>query len=276
MRNAEGKGLGVFATRDIAGGTDILVEEPIFVIKKHEDSIEVADVLNVYPKLSTDAKMKFARLRSALDYTNWNDFKDLGVNSDNVDPKRWVWITYYSNKHTILNGKTGEDSTGVYHVCSLFNHSCLPNAWIGSDIGGRRTCRVFRDIEMGEEITFSYDVAAMFMTTSERALNFPGLGLPQPCECQLCSCPAQERTVSDMRRCLLRHLYIFTHAGEDLDVPHKLDTAKILADTHRVPKEGLAARHTVHLWLFAKLAEAEGVIGGQFTYVCTPENSVCM
>ena len=265
VKDAGIKGLGVFATTDIPAGTLILAEDPIFIIKGHVDSIKVADVFEVYNTLSTDARMKFARLRSALDYLD--RFKRLDFDMNNLPPLEWVWITYYSNKHSINDGKAGEKRTAVYHICSLFNHSCLPNTWI-AEVDGRGECRVFHDIKKGEEITFGYNVAAQFMTTSQRALNFKELGLPLPCHCQLCSRPASERIVSDMRRCLLRHLYIFVHAGEDLDVPHKLDLARSVVNAPRVTKEGLLARHTLYLFLFAKLAEAEGVIDFPYTYVC--------
>lgn len=267
VRQAANKGLGIFARQNLKAGTRILLEKPIMVISKHVDSITFEDAVQAHCKLPPSRRQQFARLRSPLDYPDF-DPSTFGISkTSELTSQQLIFLRVYANKHGITDSSSTREATGIYHVCSLFNHSCQPNARIINRTDGTRECRVFEDLQAGTEITFSYNDAALYMPLSERQQNFKGLGLPEPCMCQSCiGLSVDRRIVSDMRRYLLRRLYIYIH-GQDLEVPHTVDVANVRAGSPAVSSlDELLPFLTVWLFMFATIAEAECTIGSDQTY----------
>jgi hypothetical protein len=137
---------------------------------------------------------------------------------------------------------------------NTFNTSCQPNIRLHFDRTPvpRIIVKAGRKILPGEELVFAEHYSFACMTTIERREAMTeALRHPQLCTCLLCAQSAAERLASDMRRCLMRHLW-FMVKGRDLpNVRPKVTSFK--KDKFGSPQWRLR-------WhILDKLAEAEGV-----------------
>ena len=133
IRESPGKGLGMFASRDIPTGTLILAEEPLFFIrttaKKHELDALVAS-------LTPQQQAAFKSLAS--------------FRRDSAETENEAIV------HTNCF-RTGENRGGVFATGSRLNHSCCPNIEYTWDQRTQRMLFVTRwKITKGEEILNNY------------------------------------------------------------------------------------------------------------------------
>ncbi|USW53756.1 Putative SET domain-containing protein [Septoria linicola] len=240
LRPTPGKGIGAFATRFIAARTNIMVERPLMTLNKPEYAVREADVLQAYKQLSSADKKIFDSARHDSEHGP-NCKCKLGVLFGNI----------FSSSSL--------DRPSLYPIASRFNHACNPNVIMLSPpkrVSERyHTIRAVRDVDQGEELTFSYLTELEFLTSEERKVSLQGAGFE--CICAHCSFPAPERLVSDMRRCMLRYLHFWPREKDvgDLEMEPSLNVLNSKADA-RLLSNG------VYSLLYAILMEAEGIVTG--------------
>jgi hypothetical protein len=196
IRPSPGKGNGAFALKDIAAGTRILVDQALFITNQPMPHVKEQDVRKLVSQLEAPARKQFLAL--PLDSLNCNVSEEL-IHS----------AKFYSNMFQIR----GEPLAGCFCHASRFNNSCAPNCAITTTSRRQQQCRTIKDVLAGDELTFAYKEDYLMMPTKDRQEDMAMSGFR--CQCNLCSLPAKERLLSDMRRRLMRHL-AFTWRGKDL------------------------------------------------------------
>lgn len=145
---------------------------------------------------------------------------------------------------------------GCYPTSSRFNHSCQPNT-VAVHFEGDMLFVATENIQQGKELTFVYYKSLQYMTTDERDVvlrkEFGGMG----CFCDLCTLPAEERYVSDLRRFLMRRLLTMLTGTDLKDMP---------AVTADIEETRSLERIVWQCILVAKLAAAEKVYAGPLLY----------
>ena len=186
IRAIAGKGRGLVATTNIAKGTRILSEFPLFEVRRDISDIAVLEsmVTNEIEKLRKGQQQAFFDLANVYGAAH---SKPLGIARTNVLPLG-------------SNARTG----GLFIEASRINHSCRHNAqntW--NENIKRITIHALRDIEEGQEITISY-----LPQTREYAERQSSLkkGFKFDCKCELCSLPPAQREMSDFRLKTLREI----------------------------------------------------------------------
>jgi len=112
IRICPGKGLGVFALRDLVPGVILFEDKPIaFIFNKERPEITDADVNKAFDGLSNKAKKDFLAL-SEGSYSSATQYKRI----------------YQSNCFGWNNGKGNSFSMCLAFKMSRLNHSCIPNA----------------------------------------------------------------------------------------------------------------------------------------------------
>ncbi|KAI5359844.1 putative SET domain, tetratricopeptide-like helical domain superfamily [Septoria linicola] len=177
QQDVPGKGKGLVACRDIAAGTLLIKEAPLFTTESlcNASTIE-KDLAQIVKSLSKEGQRAFLSLH--------NNFKG--------EPNPFSNIVR-SNGYPL---GASSDIGGIFPLVSRINHSCLPNAqhaW--SEKLKSMLVHAVRDIKNGEELTLSY-LNAGPSTTRQHILkeNFRF-----QCTCELCSLPSKELKASDER-----------------------------------------------------------------------------
>lgn len=141
VRDAVGKGLGIFARAAIPRGTRVLTESPL--LRAITLSNHGVDVQTAFDNLSLHEQQAYLCLHGHASETLKND------NNWAVLPSldRKVLAIYAANRW-------GRD---VFRLASRFNHCCIPNIHNAYNPTIRKeTFHSIRDIEAGEELTVSY------------------------------------------------------------------------------------------------------------------------
>ena len=179
----QGRGRGLVACLNIAKGTRILTEKPLFVIPKvSQIDLMESNIATKLKSLSKDQQRQFFSLHN--NFPGKHPFS--GIVNTNALP-------------------CGPDSVigGIYPNICLINHTCLSNAhnnW--NDDTSRETIHALRNINAGEEITICYDKGSLFDPRRARLKSAFGID----CTCTLCSLQVPERQMSDARRLQIQHL----------------------------------------------------------------------
>lgn len=239
IRDTGHKGRGAFALNNIPAGTRILVEDALFIIEKAENDINLNDVLSKLATLPVDTRRCFESLPFSA---------GLATSPRHVQQ----YGRFHMNKFAI----PGSGGWGCFAQASRFNKSCLPNCAISTTKQGAKQLYVTQNVSAGEELTFAYVEGLQYMTTAERQYFLRPQFDGEPCLCEVCSLPAGQRELSDMRRNLMRHLLFILRKGMDLEseIP-----VKIRSSSYRsLPKFKVASEPAGY---FVSLAKEEGVGG---------------
>jgi len=203
VREVEGRGKGLVATRKITAGTVIFSEDPLVVIKK-----ATAEVGEEYKKL----EVKNLKLKE--DYMALFDPVGLELNEewrkkwhihDKEDPevvKFWRIFCVNSVNIGLVRtdvGRNSDDLSGIYKQFSRINHSCSSNVtqdWKEENplkIEVRAACT----IRKGEELTLNY--LGLLRTYKERKEQLKRKWFFH-CNCKVCSLSEEEREKNDLTR----------------------------------------------------------------------------
>ncbi|KAH6644880.1 hypothetical protein C7974DRAFT_29811 [Boeremia exigua] len=182
VKDIPGKGRGLVACVDIASGTRILCEEPIFT------SLNLSSV---------DLERNIAAKLKALSKTSQRQFLSLHNNFPGKFP--------FSNTFKTNALPCGADSPigAVYPTICLINHSCISNShhsW--NSLLKKETIHATRPIAAGDEITISYDggnTSDLRRKQLKEAFGFE-------CDCARCSCSAADLQASNARRMRIKTL----------------------------------------------------------------------
>lgn len=183
IQEVPGKGKGLVARSNIAKGTRILYEQPLFTM------VQFSPASLLENTIATQLRM-LSRPQQRQFFSLHNNFPGrnplTGIVRTNALP-------------------CGPDSLigAIYATLCRANHSCLPNAnpsW--NDDFKAAALHAMRDIPAGEEITISYDEGGP--SSARRALLRDNFGFD--CTCEVCSLAPPELQVSDARRVQIEQL----------------------------------------------------------------------
>lgn len=201
IKDVPGKGVGLFATRDISVGELIITEKPLFTASS------LASVLAAFNGLDSEEKTRFMELR------------------DTHYPDRPSPITIFKTNSLPLETGEGLVAAGIFLISSRINHSCLPNvhhSW--NSVLREENIRAISFIRTGQEILMTY--VGMQGSRAERQAHFRSrLGFE--CTCQFCT--GAPNPASDIRR----------HRVQELDDKLAKTTLNNPVEGYKLAKERL-------------------------------------
>ncbi|KAK5697290.1 hypothetical protein LTR97_007426 [Elasticomyces elasticus] len=246
IKDAPGKGRGVFAAQDIKSGTVIMEDRKMMEIKKEPSQLVTErDVQQAFKALSKRQQEQFMQLHQG----------------DRPYPSKVMRI-FVAN-----NTKSGNNSFIPLNTAML-NHSCLPNAEMPDSEEG--VLYAVRPIAKGEEICQSYYSSPWCATKRQRVSVLQAYYSFQ-CTCEACTRGPAETAISDARRQLLEILSTMKKGFEPTRVSwmDKLNAANaetpqmIMALTAKRNLQRPLTLHqqTAYSFLMAKFCQAEGSYG---------------
>ena len=175
IRESDGKGMGMYATRDIEPGERIIAEPP----------------------LATSSHLQEEWVEEATS-PRWREIFELSQNAMHGHKKTamGVWLT---NAIPADDGEGGHSFMIFKHVCRL-NHDCRPNAHHGWNAStDKATVHALRRVSRGEEITINYIHAQWDGTRKARQRKLHST-FGFSCTCDHCSLSGAELKASDERQ----------------------------------------------------------------------------
>ena len=224
IKESPGRGLGVFAGKDIRKGTRVLAEKPFFSLAKRP-VISLSDI-----NAPNDISKAFDR----LSVSDQRQFLDLHC------PERLGLSCGIS----IYEANCYEMGAGTC-ICidgSRINHSCIPNAHYSWNCNIKRvTVHAVKDIPKDEEITISYCSAMRNYEERQRELE----PYVFACNCPACETDTEFSNQSRIRRQQMRDLdQQIASYGDDLPAArterdHRDEVIAILRLIELIDEEGL-------------------------------------
>jgi hypothetical protein len=232
----DSKNVGIFLMVPLLPAMVAYVEDTsVELITKHLVDINENDVRRIMSGFSDFAKIVFRSWTYRVDNLNRDSILELF-------------------RAGALSCPTKAFSVHTMMLSTAFNASCQPNIClhIYTSPGPLICAETCRKILPGEELCFAEHYSFACMTTDERQETMVEASIyPHRCACRLCAQPAAERLASDMRRCLMRNLWLMLKG-------HDLPNVKPKVTISEKDKVGSPQWH-LHRRLFDKLAEVEGV-----------------
>ncbi|KAL5265128.1 hypothetical protein ACHWQZ_G006014 [Mnemiopsis leidyi] len=190
IKESEGKGLGLFATRDLQIGDLVVCEDPIIYLSDGIKGVlkSPQTFKHTYENLGVEERNKILALVGAdNDLTACNLVMESCLDSSSrKEDQEWKRALRIYGRNAIAVDDSG---SALFSTISRINHSCSPNVdW--SYLENHRTrkeVRVIRNIKVGEEVLVDYLAKSeSFPLTSDRkeALRW---GWHFECKCSLCS-----------------------------------------------------------------------------------------
>ncbi|RWA07128.1 hypothetical protein EKO27_g7985 [Xylaria grammica] len=188
IRPSDGRGMGAFATRDVAPGEIVLVDYTSISIVDSGLIKDCETIADLYESLYPDEQEKWEALAAT-------------ANERHTTATRWVYSRPRSDgtsypkekqeKYTMLKLQFNcngfdmlQGGSALFLDASRFNHSCDPNLWYDVDtMDNRWVGRANRKINEGEEIFVSY--IPENRTRDVRQKSLKGWGFD--CTCPKCS-----------------------------------------------------------------------------------------
>ncbi|ORY18943.1 hypothetical protein BCR34DRAFT_621154 [Clohesyomyces aquaticus] len=214
IKQSPGKGLGVFATRDVEPGTVIMQDSPLILIRPPEmhegigyplDAIQIL-ITKAFDALSEDDQEEILSLSAHV----------LPGEADETDYDRLKTI-FRSNAYN-----TGRE-IGLFTKVARINHSCRPNAgyqWI--ERLGKRVVYATSRIDEGEEISVTYIPLLFSKKDRERRLDQYGF----KCSCEACAGHTENTWASDHRRQEIQKAFFELEKELTLEVPRSIMAKK--------------------------------------------------
>lgn len=200
IKPSPGKGLGMFAAKDIPKGTRILAGKPFFTLAKRPkisptNPYAPNDITAAFDRLSASGQRKYTSLHCPERY-------DCSV----------LVSIYEANSFEMGVG------TGICLDASRINHSCIPNAHFSWNTNiERETVHAVKDIRKNEEITISYVPAICTLKKRRRQLR----PYVFTCDCPACRIDTDFGRSSRVRRRQMLSLH-----NEIADFQHDLSAAR--------------------------------------------------
>ncbi|KAH6855723.1 hypothetical protein B0I37DRAFT_389231 [Chaetomium sp. MPI-CAGE-AT-0009] len=185
IRSSPGKGLGVFATKDILRNADIMRDPLAFRAWKGENLVERYRRFIILPVTTRQNILKLSEGQTVLDYRT---IVYATYPRDNNYEKESIIEIFKLDDIIDTNAFTIAHNTGLtaelfLNACRI-NHSCIPNAdQVANEGTGDLVMRANRDINADEEITTSYIMRAAPREIRQRELS-RGWGFT--CQCPAC------------------------------------------------------------------------------------------
>lgn len=186
----EGRGLGLFAVRDIPAFSQILSDTPLILMKPGEDLPQLYQQFN---ELLDDDQRLYMSLSShhnpARDALLKDKLLQRGFGKDELEQMAKVAGIMQTNAFNVdVQDGQGSCHRALFPNVARINHSCAPNAHVcfypSSDYSsrGRMVIHTLRDIQTAEEVVISY--FNILLPRSERQQKTQKWGFA--CACQVC------------------------------------------------------------------------------------------
>ncbi|KAK1687649.1 TPR domain-containing protein [Colletotrichum godetiae] len=225
VRQAIGKGLGVFASRSIVTGQRILTDQALLTITS-SDSNSILRQAHLLSAAGRDSLLSLSINPSKSSVFSWLEsiWRSKSAPQDTV------------SNHTILNifrnnnFNIGNQTQALFPRVARLNHSCVPNAQgnFNKDLNAF-TIHATRKIEPEEEITISYLDEHLGLRQSRQTALHDGYGFT--CGCSACSSTTSSEAGEVRRAEIQRKLELFAEAAsEDPEDEFKMMLA--LLDAH--------------------------------------------
>ena len=220
VKEVEGRGKGLVATRSIRAGTVIFTEDPLIVVAKVGGVTTMGQLENIqefekFKKMDKKIRKDFLSLCDPLQF-DWRwKLWSLTVGQDFAK-----FMRIFSVNRTLIGSNTdSDDLAGVYKLLSRINHSCCPNVicqW-RAETPLKIEVIAATSIRKGKELTVSYIGDDIFAQQLEN-WNFQ-------CSCEVCSLSGEERDKNDKVR-----KFIQNHQIAPLGSVNDLATIRIRLD----------------------------------------------
>ncbi|KXH47495.1 TPR domain-containing protein [Colletotrichum nymphaeae SA-01] len=225
VRQAIGKGLGVFASKPILTGQRILTDQALLTITS-SDSNSILRQAQLLSTAGRDSLLSLSTNPSKSSVFSWLEsiWRSKSAPQDTV------------SNHTILNifrnnnFNIGNQTQALFPQVARLNHSCVPNAQgnFHKDLNAF-TIHATRNIEPEEEITISYLDEHLGLRQSRQTALHDGYGFT--CGCSACSTTTSSEAGEVRRAEIQRKLELFAEAAsEDPEDEFKMMLA--LLDAH--------------------------------------------
>lgn len=250
VRRAAGKGLGVFATRNIARGTRIVAEKPKFTVASDRDIYPALRELSIKDRayiaqLSTNPAIKPSLL-------SWFEplshvYRSGGDRSLAVGEYKRLLAAFRNNSFNI-----GNETRAIFHDISRINHSCLPNAQGNFNPSiASFTIHAVKPIDANDEISISYldEHGALKLTRQARLQQDYGF----ECRCAACDTSTTRGMEGERRRKAFQSklkAFVDNRAQrKERDLKGELEMLQMLIRLFE--QEGLAGRELASMYLSA-------------------------
>ena len=233
IRQSPGKGLGVFARRDLEVGTVIMRETPVLKILPPDYVKGSGYPMNAVSQL---LRADFIHLSAE----EQEEVMSLAYYSTAADKNTsdTLGLIFKTNAY-----KSGEE-IGLFPKIARINHSCRPNtSYFWHAKSNRRVMYANRKIKKGEEILDSY--ISLLLPQEERQKHLRPYGFT--CTCEACAAQRKAKQESDKRRMTIKKG--FSDFGPHLT----LDTPKGKRDKRQAAKNAKASAQ------LAELVQQEGL-----------------
>ncbi|KAF4782338.1 TPR domain-containing protein [Colletotrichum scovillei] len=205
VRQAIGKGLGVFASKPILTGQRILTDQALLTITS-SDSNSILRQAQLLSTAGRDSLLSLSTNPSKSSVFSWLES---------------IWRSKSAPQHT---------TQALFPQVARLNHSCVPNAQgnFNKDLDAF-TIHATRNIEPEEEITISYLDEHLGLRQSRQTALHDGYGFT--CGCSACSTTTSSEAGEVRRAEIQRKLELFAQAAsEDPEDEFKMMLA--LLDAH--------------------------------------------
>ncbi|OHE96960.1 TPR domain-containing protein [Colletotrichum orchidophilum] len=225
VRQAVGKGLGVFASRPILTGQRILTDQALLTITS-SDSNSILRQAHLLSTAGRESLLSLSTNPSKSSVFSWLE----SIWRSKSAPQNTV------SNHTILNifrnnnFNIGNQTQALFPRVARLNHSCVPNAQGNFHKGlNAFTIHATRDIATEEEITISYLDEHLGLRQSRQTALHNGYGFT--CACSACS-PTTASEAGEARRAdIARKLELFAEAASE-DPEDEFNVMLALLDAH--------------------------------------------
>ncbi|KAF2114599.1 hypothetical protein BDV96DRAFT_647294 [Lophiotrema nucula] len=195
VKEIEGKGMGVIATRKIKKFETVMVDQAS--ILEDIDAVKALgkkDEKSILALAVKQLKSPNAVTELSADHGNQVE-KDLNLKDGGLEAD-----VMYTN--AFGSDIAGKKMRALFPLISRINHACSPNTFVlFSRAGISMAIKAYRDIEPGEELSISYLTLGQTFARRQDALKHKW-GFT--CTCKLCSLPHAERVASDIRQTLIK------------------------------------------------------------------------
>ncbi|KAH9899047.1 SET domain-containing protein [Xylariomycetidae sp. FL2044] len=219
IREIEDKGLGVVANRSIERGEIVMIRYPVLLRKMDLSLWSTHDRLQLLHRAAIQLPPNDGSQMLTLAKSKGGYIVDDIINTNSFG--------------VLLDGV---DHQGLYVEVSRINHACRPNMFSRfSATSLAMEVVAYRDVEKGEELTFSY--TPLNLLSHQRRPMIEGWGFN--CTCSLCSSP-KDLDISDRQRNRIQKLLV------ELDQPeirtHEKVHERIVEITELCVREGITAQ----------------------------------
>ncbi|KAL9065992.1 MAG: hypothetical protein Q9161_007843 [Pseudevernia consocians] len=180
VKEAPGKGQGVFTTRDVVKGERVLTDKPFFVVTKPYSDRKV---LAEFERMPLARRQQYMRLYCP----------DLRDDTHMIDVMRIFEANCFNIGH----------SAAMFLTATRFNHSCVPNTYYSwSERRREITLRSMVNVAEGEEMTINYGYP--FFTCLQRRSELRIYNFC--CKCPACQTETTFGQASESRRLAMKAL----------------------------------------------------------------------